>query len=129
MRWLHQDGSVVEAAVNTTSVRWGKDLFQTETHLPLTAERSNQFSEKILCSAQNFVQQRNTSLTVIVRHKPRVQLAQLNHHGQILQFRFYFFTKIRSVTSQLTDKVVIELQLKLSSISVVPGITPPPSPH
>ena len=78
----------MEAAVKTTSVRRGKDLFQTETHLPLTAERGEEFSEKILCSAQNFVQQRNTSLTLIVRHKPRVELAQLNHHGQILQFRF-----------------------------------------
>ena len=87
MRWLHEDGREVEAAVKTTSVRRGRDLFQTETHLPLTAERGEQFSEKILCSAQNFVQQRNTSLTLIVRHKPRVQLSQLNQDGKILQFR------------------------------------------
>ena len=87
MRWLHQDGSEVEAAVSTRSVRRGKDLFQTETQLPLTAERSQEFSEKILCSAQNFVQERNTSLTLIVRHQPRVELTQLNQHGQILQFR------------------------------------------
>ena len=98
MRWLHEDGREVEAAVKTTSVRRGRDLFQTETHLPLTAERGEEFSEKILCSAQNFVQQRNTSLTLIVRHKPRVELAQLNYHGQILQFRFYFFTKTRSLS-------------------------------
>ena len=87
MRWLHQDGSEVEAAVSTRSVRRGKDLFQTETQLPLTAERSQEFSEEILCSAQNFVQERNTSLTLIVRHQPRVELTQLNQHGQILQFR------------------------------------------
>ena len=73
--------------MKTTSVRRGEDLFQTETHLPLRAERSDQFSEKIICSAQNFVQQRNTSLTLIVHHKPRVELVQLNQHGEILQFR------------------------------------------
>ena len=77
----------MEAAVKTSSVRRGKDLFQTETHLPLTAERSQELSEKILCSAQNFVQERNSSLTLIVRHKPRVELRQLNHRGEILQFR------------------------------------------
>ena len=77
------------ANVNTTSVRLSRDLFKTETHLTFTARRSQQFSEKIVCSAQNFVEKKSTAVTVYVHHAPQVELIQLNRHGAagLLQFR------------------------------------------
>ena len=87
MSWLQEDGSLVAAAVNTTSVRRGQRLFRTETHLTLTARRSEEFSQKIFCSAQNFVERKNTSVSLIVHYKPELELAQLNDQGEVLQFR------------------------------------------
>lgn len=87
LSWQHEDGSEVEAVVNTSSVRLGRSLFRTESHLTLTAERSQQFSQKIFCSAQNFVEKKSSSVTLIVHHKPQLELTQLNDQGEILQFR------------------------------------------
>ena len=79
----------MEARSNTSSHRLSGNLFQAETRLTLTAVRSEQFSEKIFCRAENFVQKKSTSVTLYVHYKPEVELSQLNEDGSggLVQFR------------------------------------------
>ena len=90
LSWQDESGSLIAAAVNSSSVRHGVDLFRTISDLPLVATRGSQYGgggQKIFCMAHNSAQTRSSSISIIVQFKPEIELTQINTMGTTLQFR------------------------------------------
>ena len=87
MSWQDEQGNLIAAAVNSSTVRLGTEMFRTMSSLPVTAVRSEEYSHKVFCLAQNTAETKTSSVTLMVQHRPELVLRQVNTRGSTLQFR------------------------------------------
>merc|ERR1711997_887981 len=62
-------------------------MFRTISELPVQAVRTDNYSFKVFCLAQNQAETKQSNISFIVQHKPELELRQVNTVGSSLQFR------------------------------------------
>ena len=87
MSWQDDQGNLIAAAVNSSTVRHGTEMFRTMSSLLVTAVRSEDYTYKVFCLAQNTAETKTSSVTMMVQHRPELELRQVNTRGSTLQFR------------------------------------------
>ena len=87
LSWQDEQGNLIAAAVNSSTVRLGTEMFRTMSSLPVTAVRSEEYSHQVFCLAQNTAETKTSSVTLMVQHRPELVLRQVNTRGSTLQFR------------------------------------------
>ena len=86
--WQDEQGNLIAAAVNSSTVRHGTEMFRTISELPVTAIRTGAPSYKVFCLAQNTAETKTSHVSVMVQHRPELELRQVNTVGGTLQFRW-----------------------------------------
>ena len=86
LSWQDEDGNLIAAAVNSSTMRH-RDMFRTISELPVQAVRTDNYSFKVFCLAQNQAETKQSNISFIVQHKPELELRQVNTVGSSLQFR------------------------------------------